>query len=76
MKDGTITKAIIALPADEHGHRLQGRRPTALVRTPYGAKAGNRVGHLFVERGFNLLYQDTRGRFDSGGEFFPVQVTF
>ncbi len=74
MHDGIITKAIIALPADERGNPIDGRRPTILVRTPYGNKAGNRVGNLFVERGYNLIYQDTRGRFDSGGEFFPVQV--
>jgi uncharacterized protein len=74
MKDGTTTSGLLALPADHHGRVIDGKRPTILVRTPYGSHAGKRSGALFVERGFNLLYQDTRGRFDSGGEFFPVQV--
>jgi len=46
--------------------------PTILTRTPYGRTNVNQIfAHLFAERGFNVVAQDTRGRFDSEGEFEP-----
>lgn len=46
--------------------------PTILTRTPYGRTNVNQiVATLFAERGFNVLSQDTRGRFGSEGEFEP-----
>jgi putative CocE/NonD family hydrolase len=53
--------------------------PTILIRTPYGR--GHTVGlpgvmpnflaQRFAERGYNVIVQDVRGRFDSQGEFEP-----
>ncbi len=46
--------------------------PTILTRTPYGRQSINQLfATLFAERGFNVVAQDTRGRFDSEGEFEP-----
>jgi uncharacterized protein len=61
----------------------EGKRlfPTILVRTPYGRNASaGPVGVLsaflaerFAERGYNVLVQDVRGRFDSGNDFDPFR---
>lgn len=58
-----------------------GPHPTLLMRTPYGQ--GWRGGppgivnqlfaELLVERGFNVVQQDVRGRFNSTGEFAAFQ---
>lgn len=55
------------------------RFPTILIRTPYGRgpTAGpsgilpSFIAHRFAERGYNVVVQDVRGRFDSQGEFEP-----
>lgn len=65
-----------------HDHYLPvtlARCPTILIRTPYGrsAKSGpfglltEFCAYRFAERGYNVLVQDVRGRFDSEGEFEP-----
>lgn len=47
--------------------------PSILIRTPYGRKGlGFDMGVRFAENGFAAVVQDTRGRFGSGGDFFPV----
>lgn len=46
--------------------------PTILIRTPYGRRFMNHFfAHRFAERGYHVLVQDTRGRFDSDGDFTP-----
>jgi uncharacterized protein len=58
------------------GERLY---PTILIRTPYSRnpKGGlfslltDFVAQRFAERGYNVLVQDVRGRFESQGEFIP-----
>lgn len=48
-----------------------GKVPTVLVRTPYG-KGGDVEGYFrFVQRGYAVVIQDTRGREDSTGEWLP-----
>lgn len=60
----------VELVADRYFPRVSGRFPTVLVRTPYGRKAsGLFVSYRMAERGYNVLVQDVRGRFDSEGEF-------
>jgi len=49
--------------------------PCVLIRTPYDRRnpmLGKNFCRIFAERGFAALVQDTRGRFGSGGDFFPV----
>src|SRR5262245_10657003 len=70
MRDGVI------LLADRWAPRTGGAGlPTALVRCPYG-----RVGPIaaqtarpLAERGFQVLFQSTRGTFGSGGSFDPLR---
>ena len=61
----------VELVADRHHPRASDRFPTILVRTPYDRK--NRVTgfllRVLAKRGYNVVVQDVRGRFDSGGEF-------
>jgi putative CocE/NonD family hydrolase len=60
----------VELVADRYRPRQPSRFPTILVRTPYGRKAsGFFVSHRMAERGYNVLVQDVRGRFDSEGDF-------
>lgn len=50
--------------------------PAVLMRTPYGRRGVTGVptivlARLLAERGFRVVAQDVRGRFDSGGDFTP-----
>ncbi len=73
MPDGVF------LGADLYSPRARRLFPTILVRTPYGrglsvGPSGMMMGFAaqrFAERGYNVLVQDVRGRFGSGGEFIP-----
>ena len=72
LRDGTPTYADIYRPAEG------GKAPVIVVRTPYN-KEGGTGGSLsvlmpyqkFAERGYVVVVQDTRGRFESAGEFSP-----
>lgn len=64
MRDGVHLSANIFLPA-EHAHV-----PTILVRTPYGKGTGLIPNYqAFVERGYAVVVQDVRGRYESEGVF-------
>lgn len=64
MRDGVTLCAHVHLPAAE------GAYPALLLRTPYDALA--RGGELeWPARGFALVRQDVRGKFGSGGEWYP-----
>merc|ERR1719335_1604117 len=43
------------------------------MRTPYGKEVLVESGMIFAERGYNVLCVDSRGRFGSSGDFFPVE---
>jgi uncharacterized protein len=63
----------IVLLADHYAPRGGGRPPTLLVRSPYGRAQmiGALFGHVFAERGFQVLIQSCRGTFGSGGALDP-----
>ena len=62
----------VTLVADLYWPVGQAIAPTVLIRTPYGRKSNNQfIAQLFAERGYNVLCQDVRGRFDSEGVFEP-----
>lgn len=69
----------LALAADHYYPATPGSYPTILIRSPYGRgkKAGafgwllNFAAFRFAERGYHVVIQDTRGRFDSEGVFDP-----
>ena len=51
-----------------------GRFPALLTRTPYGnGGAGDSFRHYFAARGYAVVVQDTRGRYESEGEFDAFQ---
>ena len=45
--------------------------PAVLVRTPYGKSDDVEMYYRFVQRGYAVVIQDTRGREDSTGEWLP-----
>jgi len=84
MRDGLFMATDVHRPARD-GVPLPGPFPVILERTPYGkalpsrserslrepdaAKSRAEVAELFVRRGYVVVYQDTRGRYDSDGYF-------
>ncbi len=68
MRDGIVLRANVWHPATE------GPFPTLVYRTPYGKDNTETwyTTHLrAVERGYAVVIQDVRGRYESEGEFFP-----
>ena len=72
MRDGTILRADIYRPD------APGQFPTLLLRTPYNKKREGdfigsfiEMGHKLAERGYTVVIQDVRGRYNSDGEFRP-----
>lgn len=66
MRDGVVLRADVLLP--EGG----GRFPTLIYRTPYGKKfalSGYSTFQKAVARGYAVIVQDVRGRYESDGEF-------
>ena len=61
----------VELLADHYYPRHGGKRPTILVRSPYGRTGvfGMLFARPFAERGFQVLIQSCRGTFGSGGKF-------
>lgn len=67
-RDGEKLASDVYLP----GGGPEGERvPAVLVRTPYGRKKGARSYFRYVQRGYAVVIQDTRGREDSTGEWLP-----
>jgi len=67
MRDGVQLCANVFRPAGA------GRLPVVLVRTPYGKGADINANYqAFVDRGYAVVLQDVRGRFDSKGVFDPL----
>src|SRR5712692_9618664 len=71
MRDGTTLRANIFRPAGE------GQWPVLLTRLPYGKDLP--LGTAILEpsqvarRGYVVIIQDTRGRFNSEGEWTPMR---
>ncbi|HTP09210.1 MAG TPA: CocE/NonD family hydrolase, partial [Anaerolineae bacterium] len=69
----------LTLAADHYYPKAEGRFPTILIRSPYGRELrGGPVGLIYgfmlrrlAERGYHVIAQDTRGRYESEGEFDP-----
>jgi putative CocE/NonD family hydrolase len=67
MSDG------VALVADVYRPEAEGRFPVLLQRTPYNRAGAARMASEMAARGYVVIIQDTRGRFDSQGEFYPFR---
>ena len=67
MRDGVQLSTNIYRPD------APGQFPVILIRTPYSnGDENNGEGHFFAPRGYAVVIQDTRGRFESEGEFDPI----
>jgi hypothetical protein len=66
MRDG------VTLVADIYRPKAPGKFPVLLQRTPYNRRDAA-TGAFLASRGYVVVLQDTRGRFDSGGEFYPFR---
>jgi predicted acyl esterase len=69
MRDGVV------LYADVYRPEANERFPVLLMRLPYDKNLRPRPGDIdyFVERGYVVVVQDTRGRFASEGqEYYPL----
>ena len=66
MRDG------VKLVADVYRPEGAGKFPTVLARTPYNrVSEGALEGGWYARRGYAFVAQDVRGRFASGGDWFP-----
>jgi len=63
--DGSSLATTIFLPGE-------GKFPALLAMTPYGREQLAQLGKVFSSRGFAVVIQDVRGRYDSSGTFSPV----
>jgi uncharacterized protein len=66
MRDGA------QLVADVYRPKAAGKFPVLLTRTPYNRRDFN-TGTYLASLGYVAILQDTRGRFDSEGEFYPFK---
>jgi putative CocE/NonD family hydrolase len=66
MRDG------VSLIADVYRPQAPGRYPVLLQRTPYNRRDAA-TGTFLASHGYVVVLQDTRGRYDSGGEFYPFR---
>ena len=67
MRDGAILRADVTRPTGD------GSWPAMLERTPYNKQGSSEIGvgspEYFARRGYAVVLQDVRGRFDSTGSF-------
>jgi putative CocE/NonD family hydrolase len=66
MRDG------VQLLADVYSPKAEGRFPVLLQRTPYNRRTPA-TGVRLASHGYVVVLQDTRGRYDSEGEFYPFR---
>jgi hypothetical protein len=67
MRDG------VKLIADVYQPESEGKFPVLLERTPYNRAGGAGSAAAMAAHGYVVIIQDTRGRFDSQGEFYPFR---
>ena len=67
MRDG------VALVADIYRPPGEGTFPVLLQRTPYNRAGGEDGARELAGHGYIVVVQDTRGRYDSEGEFYPFR---
>ena len=66
MRDG------VRLSVDAFQPKAEGKFPAILIITPYGNNPGYQArGSWFAKRGYIVAVADSRGRFDSEGEWDP-----
>jgi uncharacterized protein len=72
MRDGVKLAADIYRPG-ANGAAVDGKFPVLLERTPYGKDRGAAAAtQYFVPRGYVVVMQDVRGRYESEGRWRPI----
>lgn len=69
MRDGVHLATDVWLPAN-----INGAVPVIFIRTPYGRVRYAGAYTHFIQRGYAVVIQDTRGREDSEGEWIPMHT--
>ena len=67
MRDRAILRADVYRP------KAEGKFPVLLTRTPYDKQWQVEFALKAVPRGYVVIAQDTRGRFESEGEWYPFK---
>jgi putative CocE/NonD family hydrolase len=67
MRDG------VKLIADVYRPETAGKFPVLLERTPYNRAGSSGSAAKMAAHGYVVIIEDTRGRFDSQGEFYPFR---
>ena len=65
MKDSVLLSTNVFIP------KRWGTYPAILIRTPYNKEIENWVGDAFGIFGVAVVIQDVRGKYKSGGEYYP-----
>jgi hypothetical protein len=72
MRDGVKLATDIYRPG-ANGAAVNGKFPALLERTPYGKERGaDAAAQYYVPRGYVLVRQDVRGRYQSEGRWRPI----
>lgn len=69
----------VRLAADLYRVKGMSSAPTILVRIPFTNTLSNRIrsrliAHYWASRGYNVVVQGTRGRYRSGGQYYPLRA--
>jgi putative CocE/NonD family hydrolase len=67
MRDG------VSLVSDIYRPKTEGKFPALLERTPYDRKDESSMAYELAGHGYVVVLQDTRGRYESEGEFYPFR---
>ncbi len=72
------TRDDVTLRADVHHPDGIATTPTILVRIPFSLTFANRmrsdvIGRYWASRGYTVVIQGTRGRYESEGKFYPLR---
>lgn len=65
----------VKLSSDFYFPDAEGKFPVILIRTPYNNSTSryDRYGKFYASRGYVVVIQDCQGRFDSEGEWYPME---
>src|SRR5436190_698201 len=67
MRDGVSLMSDVYRPVSDE------KFPVLLERTPYNRTGEASMANELASHGYIVVLQDTRGRFQSGGEFYPFR---
>src|ERR1043166_7372014 len=67
MRDGVLLAADVYRPVSDE------KFPVLLERTPYSRADEAAMANELASHGYVVVLQDTRGRYESGGDFYPFR---